>query len=329
MKTHSIGTTKLVSSVIGFGAWSIGGTFWGGTDRRQAVNAICAALDNGINLIDTAPIYGFGLSENIVGEAISNCRDKVILSTKCGLRWDKEEGFFSIVAGGKRIYHNLSKTSIRHEIENSLKRLKTDYIDIYYTHWPDQSTPLDETINILLTLKKEGKIRSIGVSNVKMSHLLKYEKSDELDAVQLEYNMLNRRAEQKTLPFCEKKNISFLAYCPLAQGLLSGKIQSKHKFKNDDMRRKMRSFSEGNLIKAKNLSSQLMAIANTYNITQTQLVLAWTLAQNGVTHILCGMRTPAQVKENSMAAKISLKNHDIALIREIAKKSNVLFALHF
>ncbi len=328
MERTEINKTGASSSFIGFGSWAIGGKFWGGTDEKESITAIQYALDQGINLIDTAPIYGFGLSEEIVGKAIRKKRDKVILSTKCGLVWDNKKGVPAIILEGKRIYRYLAKDSIIEEIEKSLKRLKTDYIDIYYTHWPDKSTPLEETMEALLTLKKEGKIRAIGASNVNLLLLKKYIQSGGVDAIQAEYSVLNRRLENDILPFCVDQNIPICTYCSLGQGLLTGKMSPKYRFKADDMRSSMKSFSRENMEKTMLMNKKLQKIAHTYGINQTQLIIAWTLAQTGIMHVLLGMRNKQQVKENIIGGQITISNDDINLIGKIVKESGASFGLH-
>lgn len=328
MNQTEIGSTDILASVIGLGTWAMGGYFWGGAERAASIRTIECALESGINLIDTAPVYGFGEAEEILGSVIQKRRDKVVLSTKCGLRWDAKQGAFSTVAYGKRIYHHLSKDRIRQECEESLRRLRTDYIDIYHTHWPDRSTPIDETMDALLDLKKAGKIRAIGVSNVTSSHLHQYFQAGVVDVLQAEYSLLNRSLEQTLLPICVERSMSVLAYSPLAQGLLTGKMRVDHHFNQGDMRAHMSSFSAENLSRSQTLNRALTAMAQQHGVTQTQLVIAWTLNQPGITHLLCGMRHIQQVSENVAGAGITLSDSDLFAIRRHAENAGVTFGVH-
>ncbi len=209
MLMRKLGRSGIEVSAVGFGAWAIGGWMWGGADDRQSIQAIHAALEHGINLIDTAPAYGYGHSEKLVGRAIRDRRRKVVLATKCGLIWDREEGTFFFHAdqqgatlrpSEKKIYKNLRPTSIRQELERSLENLQTDYIDLYQTHWQDPGTPLAETTAALEQLKQEGKIRAVGASNCNLDELRAY---GPLDSDQEKFSLLDRNIQQDgTLDFC-------------------------------------------------------------------------------------------------------------------------------
>ena len=231
MIRRKLGSSGIDVSAVGFGAWAIGGWMWGGADESQAIAAIRAALDHGVNLIDTAPDYGFGRSEEIVAQAIRGRRDKVVLATKCGLIWDREEGEFHFHASqdgitfrpsDKKVYKYLRPDSIRAELEQSLTRLGTTYVDLYQTHWQDPTTPIADTMAAPVKLKEQGKIRAIGVSNANVEHMKAY---GPIDADQEKYSMLDRDMERNgSLPHCRQHNIAVLAYSPLANGLLTGKI---------------------------------------------------------------------------------------------------------
>ena len=219
MRYRALGESGIEASVVAFGAWAIGGWWWGGADDSESMAAIRRALDLGINLVDTAPVYGMGHSEEVVGKAIKGRRDEVVLATKCGLVWHTDRGTHFFDQAGKGVRRYLGAESIRYEIEQSLRRLQTDYIDLYQTHWQDATTPIAETMGALLELKKEGKIRAIGVSNATVEQMDEYRKAGPLDADQEKYSMLNRQMDEAQLPYCERENIAVLAYSPLAQGL--------------------------------------------------------------------------------------------------------------
>ena len=184
MRYTPIGQSGITASVVAHGAWAIGGWMWGGTDVQKSVRSIHTSLDAGVNFIDTAPAYGLGLSERIVGEAVRGRRDKVILATKCGLVWHTGKGTFFVDQNGARIHRYLGADSIRYEVEQSLRRLETDYIDLYQTHWQDSTTPIEETMGTLLDLKKQGKIRAIGVSSCTVAQVRQYRSVGPVDAAQ-------------------------------------------------------------------------------------------------------------------------------------------------
>ena len=192
-----LGQSGITASVVAHGTWAIGGWMWGGTDVQKSVRSIQASLDAGVNFIDTAPAYGLGLSERIVGEAIRGRRDKVILATKCGLVWHTAKGTFFVDQNGTRIHRYLGAESIRYEVEQSLRRLETDYIDLYQTHWQDPTTPIEETMGTLLDLKKQGKIRAIGVSNCTLDQVRQYRSVGPVDTAQEQYSMLHRELERR------------------------------------------------------------------------------------------------------------------------------------
>ncbi|MCX8082473.1 MAG: aldo/keto reductase [bacterium] len=326
---REIGQSKISASVVGFGAWAIGGWMWGGAEEKDAIEAIKTAVDNGINLIDTAPVYGFGRSEEIVGRAIKGIRDKIILATKCGLVWDKENGTFHFYSDGKtirrdsgevKVFKYLAPSSINKEIEESLKRLGTDCIDLYQTHWQDPTTPIEDTMNTLMKLKKEGKIRAIGVSNATTSQMDEYRRVGEIDSDQEGYSIIDRKKEIDNLPYCKKHNIAFLAYSPIARGLLTGKVTPEVVFPEGDHRRDHPLFTIENRLKIQKMLSELKPFTEKYSITFTQLAIAWVLHQDGCTHALVGARSPAQVLENVKAGDIILSREDLEKIRVIIER---------
>jgi aryl-alcohol dehydrogenase-like predicted oxidoreductase len=318
--TREIGSSGIEATAVGLGTWAMGGWMWGGTDEALSVKAIHASIDEGISLIDTAPAYGMGKSEELVGQAIQGRRDKVILSTKCGLVWHTQQGNHFFDQADKPVHRYLGKDSIIHEVEESLKRLGTDYIDHYITHWQDPTTPVAETLDTLNTLKQQGKIRSIGISNVSADDLNAYQAAGGIDAIQECYSMLDRGVEQELVPLCQQNNVSILSYSSLALGLLSGKIGPDRQFNGDDLRIDNPRFSQANRTKISSLFDDIRSIADDHSATIAQLVIAWTIQQPGITFALCGARNPQQAIENAKAAAIALSVDEVTLISSAAGK---------
>lgn len=317
MMTRLLGSSGIQASAIALGAWAIGGgDTWGNNDDQVSIRAIQTALDLGVNLIDTAPAYGVGHSEKIVGEAIKGRRHEVVLATKCGLAWHSQaaqHGPLFTEREGLKIYRTLSPASIRLEVEASLQRLQTDYIDLYQTHWPSlqpEAEPIAETMECLLQLKAEGKIRAIAASNVSIAQIQEYLAVGQLDAIQVRYSMLDRRIEQDLLPFCLEHNISILAYSPLEHGLLTGKIGMDRQFPAGDLRLKKPWLQLDNRQRVLAMLAGWQDLTQAYQCTLSQLVIAWTVAQPGLTFALCGGRKPEQVSDNAQAAKINLSPSD-------------------
>jgi len=328
MELRKLGDSEIKITPLIFGAWAIGGFKWGGTDREAAVAAIKKAIDMGINGIDTAPIYGFGLSEEIVGEAINGIRDKVYVFTKCGLRWDLEKGEFFYETRDEngrtvRIYRYSGKEGIIFECEESLKRLKTDYIDLYQVHWPDSTTPIEETMEALDKLLKEGKIRAAGVSNYSVQQLDKARSVIDIISNQVPYSMVNRGIEADMVPYCIKNNVGILAYSPLQRGLLTGKITLEYQFKGDDHRKDNPFFTKENRIKVLELLEKIRPIAEDHNATLAQLVLAWTVRRPGITAALAGTRNPSQAEENFSALEIELSEDEMEEITRYADETKL------
>jgi aryl-alcohol dehydrogenase-like predicted oxidoreductase len=320
MLTRPIGKSGINASAIGLGTWAIGGWMWGGTDEARSIETIHASIDEGVSLIDTAPAYGQGLAEEIVGKAIKGKRDKVVLATKCGLVWHTQQGNHFFDYEGAPVHRYLGKDSIVHEVEESLKRLGTDYIDHYITHWQDPTTPVDETMEALEALKSSGKIRSIGASNTSVQDIKAYLNAGSLDAVQEEYSMVKRDIEQSLLPVARENNVSVLSYSSLALGILSGKMTVDRTFDGDDQRKDNPRFSKANRLKVQHLMEAIKPVADKHGVTLAQTVIAWTLQQPGITFSLCGARTAEQARENAKAGRIQLSPDDVALIDGAARK---------
>jgi aryl-alcohol dehydrogenase-like predicted oxidoreductase len=307
MIQRPLGPSGIQASSVGLGTWAIGGWMWGGVEEQEAERAIRTAIDHGITLIDTAPAYGFGRSEEIVGRAIRPIRDSVVLANKCGLVWDRTDGIFHFASddhganpdGHRRIHRYLHPQSVRKEVETSLRRMRTDWIDLYQTHWQDSSTPVEDTMIELLKLKQEGKIRAIGVCNASSHDMEQYRSSGQLDSDQEKYSMLDRDIEKDQLPFCHEKELAVLAYSPLSLGLLTGKITSSRQYGRGDLRPSKPRFAPEFLNKVDHLLKDLHPIAKDHGLSLSQLVIAWTLAQPGITHALVGARHPEHAIENA------------------------------
>jgi len=322
MQYRPLGQSGISASVVGLGTWVMGGWMWGGADESESIRAIHAALDSGINLIDTAPIYGFGLSEELVGKAIKDRRDRVVLATKCNMVCDPNHGRFFFRSTGLgpdpnglivvSIYGGAD--SIRRGVDESLARLQTDYIDLLQTHWQDTTTPLEETMGALMDLKRAGKIRAIGVSNATSAQMDEYRRVGPLDSDQEKYSMLARGIEQDQLPYCHQYGIAMLAYSPLGQGLLTGKVDLEREFAEGDMRRTDPLFSKENRQRIAGMLDRMRPIADAHHVTLGQLVVGWTYHQPGLTHVLCGARNASQAQENAAGGDIQLNADELNTI---------------
>jgi methylglyoxal reductase len=313
---REIGSSGIEASVVGLGTWAIGGWMWGGTEESESIAAIQASIDAGITLIDTAPAYGQGLAEELVGKAIKGRRDQVVIATKCGLVWHTDKGRHFFDYDGKPVHRYLGRDAIFHEVEQSLKRLGTDHIDHYITHWQDPTTPIAETMDALLDLKRQGKIGSIGASNLSVDDLKAYVAAGPLDAIQEEYSMARRGIETTLVPICQAHGVSVLSYSSLSRGLLTGKIGPDRQFSGDDQRRTDPHFSLDNRAKAARLMADIAPIATAHGATPSQIVIAWTASQPGITFALCGARNPDQARDNAGAARITLNEAETSTISE-------------
>ena len=278
-------------SVIGYGAWGIGGApFWKNEGDKKSIDSIKASFDQGINIFDTAPVYGFGHSEKLIGEALKPVRENVILATKCGLRWDKE----SLSALRK----DASRKSILEEIDQSLKRLGTDWIDLYQVHWPDVETSHQETMEALLEIQEQGKICSIGVSNYSAAQIKECSQYAKIISLQPEYSLLAREIEKETAPLCIENNIGIIAYSPLSSGVLTGKYDKNTKFKDWRGKGIIGTFAGEGYTKNISKVDMLKVIALEEGKTCGQVAINWVLRQPGLTTALVGVKNPVQMEEN-------------------------------
>ncbi|MFQ7281998.1 MAG: aldo/keto reductase [Christensenellales bacterium] len=297
MKFRKLGQSDLNCSVIGLGTWGMAGSFWGKVDDDQSIATIRAGLEAGINLIDTAPVYGDGHSEEVVGRALEGLkREDIVLATKCGRFTCETE-------------------KIRQELETSLKRLKTDYIDLYQVHWPDDKVPFEETFGELENMRKQGKIRYIGVSNFSVEQTEEASKYCQIVSTQPQYSLLVRDIEKDILPYCVEKNIGILSYGSIGAGALTGKFKEKPVFKEDDERASFYTFfQEQNWPKTKQMIDTLEEIAASHGKPTVHAAINWVLKQKGISVALVGARTPEQVRINAQAADWELTDEENAKI---------------
>jgi len=316
MSTRSLGTDGLEVPTVIFGAWAIGGWWWGGSDDEEAVEAIHAGIDAGITAIDTAPMYGCGHSERVVGRALAAHPDAAVL-TKVGLRWDSDEGAFffpsehPVTGAPMRVMRNLRPESIRLEVARSCERLGRDVLDLVQCHWPDPSTPVEETMSALADLVDAGTVRAVGVSNFDVPLLERAQsalakRGIRLASNQPRYSLLDRSIESAILPWCLANGVGTLAYSPLGQGLLTGKVGPERRFADGDGRADHPLFSQASRRAIAAANAKAAEIARTKDCTLAQLALAWCLHQPGVTSVLAGARTAGQIVENAAAAAVHL-----------------------
>ncbi len=286
MELADIPGTSLKVSPVAIGTWAIGGWMWGGTDEAQSVSTIRAALEHGINIIDTAPVYGFGRSEEIVGKAIAegHLRSRVLIATKVGLAWE-----------GARVFRNASRVRIMREIEDSLRRLRTDYIDIYQVHWPDPLVAIEVTAEAMHALLRQGKIRAIGVSNFSVGQMERFRRVAPLHVLQPPYNLFERAIETDLLPYCHKNKIAIFGYGALCRGLLSGRMRADSKFEGDDLRRTDPKFQRPRFAQYLAAVERLDQLAQQrFGKRVIHLAIRWMLDQ-GITTALWGARHPDQL----------------------------------
>jgi aryl-alcohol dehydrogenase-like predicted oxidoreductase len=318
MKTRKLGFSDLNLTTIGLGAWAIGGPWqfgWGPQDDQDSIATINEAIDNGINWIDTAPIYGHGHSEIILGKAIKGLSQKPVIATKCGLVWDEKN---------ERI-PRLNPKSVRQECEQSLKRLGVDAIDLYQIHWPSSTEEAVDGWGEIARLIKDGKVRFAGVSNFSIEQMEKCQQIHPIASLQPPYSMLIRDIEKDLMPFCKKNNIGIVAYSPMARGLLTGKFSREHlkTLAPDDHRRKNNLFTEPAFSKNLEFVERIKPIAQRNGKTSAQLAIAWVLRRDEITSAIVGARKPGQISETAKAGDWSLSRQDIAEIENIINEMQI------
>jgi aryl-alcohol dehydrogenase-like predicted oxidoreductase len=315
LETRQLGNSDLKLTAIGFGAWAIGGGNWdfgwGPQDDRESVEAIVRALEGGVNWIDTAAIYGLGHSEEIVAKALAESGKKPYVFTKCSMRWHED----------RTIYRSLKKDSVREEVENSLRRLKLDVIDLYQIHWPDPDADLEEGWGAMARMKEEGKLRYIGVSNFNVEQMKRLQKIAPITSLQPPYSLLNPAAEKEILPFCKAQGIGVINYSPMASGLLTGKMTAERiaAMPADDWRRRAPQFQEPKLSRNLKLVELLREIGSPHKVQPGVVAVAWTLRNPAITAAIVGARRPSQVDGTLPAATFRLSDEEAARIDAFMK----------
>ena len=307
-------------SAIGFGSWSLGsGSGWSGSSNADSIATVHRAMDCGITFFDTAPVYGFGGSETLLGEALQGRRDEITLASKCGLLWDQT----------RTTRRDLSAAAVRKDVETSLQRLKTDHLDLLQLHWPDHDTPLEETAGALEDLLKTGKVRYLGVTNFSVADTARLAEMVPISAYQGLYNALERnpdsyhnieleyRTEDEILPMCLEKGLAFLPYSPLFQGLLTDDFPTTEGFAADDVRAANPKLNGENLALHRKAREELKAVADRAGLSLTHLALSWLSNNPAITSIICGAQRPSQIEDNAAAGDIVLTEavrEDIAAV---------------
>lgn len=327
MKLKKVDALDFEFSAVGFGCWAAGGSIvWNDADDDSTIRAIQRAVDLGVNFFDVAPVYGFGHAEEIVGRALRSRRQQVIIATKCGLRWDES---YTIV-------NNLRPESIREEIDASLRRLQTDYIDIYQMHWPDPATPIAESMETLVRLQQAGKIRHIGVSNFSRELTDEARAYGAIVSHQGLYNMLEHnptqyhniplpyRTKDEILPYCVEHGMAFFPYSPLFQGLLTDCFKAENQFDSKDVRSANPKLN-GELFRVYyKIRAELLALAQQIGKPLAQVAINWLIDQPAVTSVICGAQTPAQVEENVASVSWTLTTEIRAEIERILQPHQAL-----
>ena len=322
MQTRRLGTSDLQIHPVVLGAWAIGGSMWGGQDERRSIDAIVASIDAGVNLIDTAPVYGMGKSEELVGRAIRGRRDKVLLATKCGLIWDRPEGthrftMIDVDQTSHPVHYDMSPVAVRRGLEDSLRRLQTDVIDLLQIHWPDPAIPTAEMFGEMLRLRDEGKVRWLGVCNFSRPQLEVGQQVAGIVSQQPQYNLLDREIEADVLPWCHREQVGVIVYSPMARGLLTGKYGADHQFPPNDHRAGLRWFTPTWRPRVLAALEEARPIAEAHGVSLGNLAVAWTLAQPGVTGAIVGARDAAQAVENVRAASVQLSAADLTRLSRL------------
>jgi len=312
MQTRKLGYSNLHLTAVGLGTWAIGGPWqsgWGPQDDKQAITAIHAALDQGINWIDTAPIYGLGHSEQLIGEALKHIPNKPFIATKCGLLWNKKKEKVSC----------LNPKSIREECHASLKRLGIEVIDLYQMHWPQPDRQIEQAWQEMAKLVKEGKVRYLGASNYNLNQLRRVSKIHPVACIQSPYSMLHREVENQLLPYCAQNNIGVICYSPMQKGLLTGKYNHKSiaALPDDDHRKRDPDFRNPRLAATLELLRELGPIARENSEILAQLAISWVLRRGEVTAAIVGARDPRQIRQTASAADLTLTQKDLDQIEQL------------
>ena len=308
MEYRPLGSSGIEVSAIGMGCWPMAGVGWTGIDDVQSLAALETAIDQGITLIDTAYMYGReGESERLVGRAIAGKRDRIVLATKCGLHWK-----------GDLMIHDSSRNQILKEYDESLRRLDTDYVDLYQVHAHDEKTPIRETAETLAELLEQGKIRAIGVSNYDAEQMAEFARYAPIHTNQPPYNIIMRDIEDSVLPHCRTHNIGVITYWPLYRGLLTGKYGRGHRFPEGDSRNDNAHFQGDDLNRTLDMLDRIRPIADEWGKSLAQVIINWTTNQPGITTALCGATRPEHVAQNVEAVGWRLTDEQMGKIRSLA-----------
>lgn len=324
MQLKQLGNSTVHVTPIAFGAWAIGGWMWGGAEDTDAIKAIRASYEAGITTIDTAPMYGFGKSEELVGRAMEGIRrDGYQILTKYGLNWQTQEGEFYFDTTDNsgnpiKVYKYAKRTKVIQECEDSLRRLKTDYVDLLQIHWPDSTTPIAETMEAVATLIEQGKVRAAGVCNYNVAQVEEALKTLPIVSNQVPYSLINRGIEKNIVPQALEKGMSIIPYSPLQRGLLTGKIKSDHRFNEGDTRKTNKFYTPQNIDRANGLLQEIKPIADTHGATLAQLVINWTTRQPAMHCVLVGARDEKQVADNIKALSFTLSEGELKILTDIA-----------
>lgn len=324
MKLRQLGNSDIKVTPIAFGAWAIGGWMWGGADEDDAIKAVQTAVDLGMTTIDTAAVYGYGKSEELVGKALKDRpRDSYQILTKYGLNWESEDGEYHFTSQDDDgnpldIYKWASKERVKKECEDSLRRLQIDTIDLYQIHWPDGTTPIAETMEAVQELINEGKVRAAGVCNYNTDQVDEALKTIDLASNQVPYSMIKRGNEKNVIPQAIQNGMHILPYSPLQRGLLTGKITPGYEFSGYDTRKSDKYFTDENIRRVNDLLDKIRPIAEQHNATLAQLVINWTANQPGMGCVLVGARNPKQVKDNAGSMDFTLTEEELGQITKAA-----------
>jgi aryl-alcohol dehydrogenase-like predicted oxidoreductase len=322
MQLKQLGKSTVKITPLAFGAWAIGGWLWGGTEEKDALRAIRASYDLGMTTIDTAPAYGFGKSEELVGQALQGIpRDRYQILTKYGMNWQTHQGEFFFDTFDRndkpvKMYKYSGKEKVIQECEDSLKRLKTDYIDLLQIHWPDSTTPISETMEAVSQLIKQGKVRAAGVCNYTAEQVEEALKTVEIVSNQVPYSMVHRDIEKDVIPQALKRNIGILPYSPLQRGILTGKMKPHHVFSHGDTRSMEVHYKPENISRINAMLEKIKPIADGHGATLSQLVINWTAHRPAIACVLVGARDEKQVKDNAKALDFKLSEEEMKKINQ-------------
>ena len=322
MEKKMIGKSGLEASALSLGCWAIGGgEWWGNNDDQISIDTICRAVQLGVNWIDTARVYGFGHSEEVVGKALKLLpRRKMILSTKCGIQWYDDGGELHFMKEGHAVRRDLAPKAIRRDLELSLKTMGTEYVDVYYTHWQCKTyglVPIEETMEELLKMKQEGKIRAIGASNTDLQILEDYIRAGQLDVIQEKLSILDRKSEE-LLPFCEEHGIMLQTYSPIEQGLLAGKASDNYVPKPGEVRDGKTWWRPENIRRVNGMLAGWKDLTEKYQCTLANLCIKWNSMLSSNINVLCGARKVSQIEDIANSLDIALSKEDFERMKQDA-----------